>query len=1030
MKFPAVFRPLAYLVCLSPLVLSACGDSRSDADYDSNPGTGSGSGSGQAPLAQAREARDDTDLLSGPLARSREGDYVLENDLLRVIIQQPGRNWLGVGTYGGNIIDASAVAPEGGFNPDHLEEFVTGINIENTPNYTEVEIRNGGDDGNAAVICATGPDDLLELVNASSVIRGLGATFPDHADDRDLPLEIETCYSLAPGDSWVTIDTTLRNTSSENLSIFMTEYLNGSGEVEAFQPFAGFGEPQGTQSCAADTMVACAAGECDQCNYFAYTGNGGAAGVSYGLIHEEEGTTSFATSGVSVLVLGLSVLDLIFGDIPPNYDIPGDGELTLRRYFAVGDGNASSIADIRNQIFEFDTGELAGTVTSGGEPLANADVSVFRTMVASVEPPIRFVVGHSRTDAQGQYRMTLSPGEYEVQAHAEGFLYADDAPALVTIESDGSSTGDFDMPAPGFLHVDVVEVSADGPDQSSPAKVQLVGIDPSPPLKNNVLGSAVGVFGDDAERLPFGITLVEFVDRSGSSNVVAVEPGDYQLVVSRGPRYSVFRQDITISSGNTTEVQANIAKIIETPGVVYGDFHVHSIDSPDSEVTREERVATYLAEGMDFFTPSDHGARVDFTDTLVAMDVADLIGTAPSGEITTFDYGHFNSWPVTVDSQSPGGGSTDWGGAAPPGEDFPEYGNYGLSPAEIYVETLSDPKGNIVQINHIAGHFGGSGLAIDTGMTPPQSQVDMTEKRLDPDLENGFDDGFQALEVWIGTDGRNGIFDRFLGQNAGDWFNLINQGIVRTGVANSDTHDRRITYLSTRNLIASEETDPGKLSALAEELAATVAAGKVAASNGPFIRIQATATLFGITSTAGLGVAESTTIAIGSNTTASVEVTIATPSWAAVDTVDFYVNNQPELTSAPGLPARYGICPNFSVSAGDSGWNSQEVTVVEGLDGARRTEITVSLDLPGITADTWIVAVARGTDGVSPPLFPVVPEDLAESSNGSLADLTDSNLGEEGVVAFAFTNPLFLDVTGNGWTAPGVANASCSTPEP
>ena len=30
----------------------------------------------------------------------------------------------------------------------------------------------------------------------------------------------------------------------------------------------------------------------------------------------------------------------------------------------------------------------------------------------------------------------------------------------------------------------------------------------------------------------------------------------------------------------------------------------------------------------------------------------------------------------------------------------------------------------------------------------------------------------------------------FLGQNAGDWFNLINQGIVRTGVADSDTHSQ------------------------------------------------------------------------------------------------------------------------------------------------------------------------------------------------------------------------------------------------
>ena len=113
-----------------------------------------------APTAQARQADDADDLLQGPLARSSSGDYVLENDLLRVIIQKPGRNWFGLGTYGGNIIDASAKNDDGSFNPDHMEEFVTGVNIENTPNYTQVEIRNDGSDGEPAVICASGPDDL------------------------------------------------------------------------------------------------------------------------------------------------------------------------------------------------------------------------------------------------------------------------------------------------------------------------------------------------------------------------------------------------------------------------------------------------------------------------------------------------------------------------------------------------------------------------------------------------------------------------------------------------------------------------------------------------------------------------------------------------------------------------------------------------------------------------------------------------------------------------------------------------------
>jgi Carboxypeptidase regulatory-like domain len=1009
------------LAFIASAFLAACDNNNSHRDRDDNDEV-------PVPTAGARVATTEADLLQGPLARSKDGDFVLENDLLRVIIQQPGRNWFGMGTFGGNIIDASARLEDGAFNPDHLEEFLTGINFENTPNYTSVEVNNNGEDGTAAVICASGPDDLLELANISSIVSELGGDFPAEADDRDLPLEIETCYSLGPEDSWVTIDTTLSNTSADALPLYLVEYLTGSGEVEIFQPNAGFGEPPGTAACPGETAVSCADGSCDQCNFVAYTGNGGGAGVSYGLIHDIPASTTLTDVGVTGVVLGRSVLDLIFGGITPNFEVPASGELAIRRYFAVGDGNASSIADIRNTIFAIDTGDLSGTVTSNGAPLAEANVSVFNTLVPGLNPPIRFVAGHSRTDADGNYSMTLPPGDYEIQAYAEGYLYASDEPAAISIDIDQSTAQDFDLPAPGFIHVDVTEVFSAGAAQPTPAKVQLVGLDPSPPLKNNVLGSTTGVFGDDVDRLPFGIVLVDFVDRSGSSNVLPIEPGDYQLVVSRGPRYSAFTSDITIVSGQTTEVQAMITRVVDTPQVIYGDFHVHSIDSLDSEVTRQERVATYLAEGMDFFTPSDHSIRVDFTDTLLAMDVSDLIGTAPSGEITTFDYGHFNSWPVTVDPALLSGGSIDWGREAAPGMDFPEYGSYVLSPAEIFSGTLADPADNIIQINHIDGHFGQSGLAIDTGMTPPQSQADPVIKRLDPNLENGFDDNFQALEIWIGTDGRSGILDAFLGENIGDWFNLINQGIIRTAVANSDTHDRRITYLSTRNLVASAETDPGQLSALAEELAATVAEGKVAGSNGPFITIGVTGTYFGATQTAGLGLNQSTTLAIGQDTGVSVEVVLSMPQWVEVDTVDFYLNNQPQRTTAAGLPARYGVCPDYTVKAGDANWQATDVTVIDNLVGATRTDITVQLELAGLGEDAWLVAVAHGSDGISRPMFPVIPEDLATEGNQSLEDLTDGNLDENGVLAYAFTNPVFIDVGGDGWTPPGVMNASC-TPE-
>lgn len=144
-------------------------------------------------------------------------------------------------------------------------------------------------------------------------------------------------------------------------------------------------------------------------------------------------------------------------------------------------------------------------------------------------------------------------------------------------------------------------------------------------------------------------------------------------------------------------------------------------------------------------------------------------------------------------------------------------------------------------------------------------------------------------------------------------------------------------------------------------------------------------------------------------------VTVSTPAWAPVDAVEFYINNQPQLTSEPGAAARYGICANARISARNDGWAAADVVVNSSVSGASRTDITVTLTLNIITEDTWIVvAMARDTDGISEPLFPVLPADINQGSNTALDELTDGNLGEACKPAFAFTNPLFVDVDGDG----------------
>jgi hypothetical protein len=976
--------------------------------------------SASATYARAHPVTNEAELIGGPLARGRMGDVRLANDRLQVIIQKPGRSMFGIGTYGGNIIDADRQRPRGE-ERDNFEEMIPQINVENTANYTDVMVLADGSDGGPAIVRATGPDDLFDFVNASSVVEQAGFVFPTSADDRDLPVEVQTDYLLEPGADWVRIETTITNLDAAPLDIFLGDYLNGSGQVELFQPGYGFGEPLVTTPCPPSTFVDCTSGMCDRCNFVAYAGEDEAAGVSYGYVHTANGSSTFSVSGVTASLFGNEVLFVLIGIGTPNFHLDGAGAqgdaLTVTRYFVVGDGSVAAIATARDTIQGVTTGTIGGTVTSEGAPLADADVAVI-----APTPPARpsiNVLDHFRTDADGRYRGTLAPGTYTVRANREGRPFGDPDPATVTIAAGGETVQDFTLPAAGFLEVAVTD--ADGAPLT--AKVQLVGFDPSPnPASEQDIAGAVfnrtGIFGDlDQDGLPFGLTGVWFADKSGAIGRVGVEPGTYRVYVSRGSRHSLFSQDVTIAAGATTAVAATLARVVETPGFIAGDFHIHAIDSPDSEVTRTERVATQLAEGVDFFTPSEHDIRVDFAPTIAAMGVGDLIATSTSAEITTFDYGHFNSWPVTVDPTQVNGGSVDWGRAGiAPGMDFPSLGSFGLAPGEIYDAAHADPRPNLIQINHIDSFFNTTGLDVDTAENdtgPPKSHATAASRRLDPSVPNFFDDGFDALEVW------NGSQRIFLGENIGDWFNMLNYGILRTGVADSDTHERRTNGGAVRTWVASTVSAPKDLPTQADALAASIVAGHAIGTNSLFFTPRLAAASTG--ETAGLGPGDATLLHT-SDGSVTLTVDVRAPLWAEFDRIELYLNNAPQRWDHDGKPStrlRYRAIPDVTLAAGTD-FTISEIDDRPSIPGAGHREASVTVPLPGLVEDTWVVVLVRGTPGVSRPLFPILPSGLSPASNTTLTDLVDGNLGEGGETVLAFSNPLYVDVDGNGFVAPGV----------
>jgi hypothetical protein len=519
------------------------------------------------------------------------------------------------------------------------------------------------------------------------------------------------------------------------------------------------------------------------------------------------------------------------------------------------------------------------------------------------------------------------------------------------------------------------------------------------------------VFDHDRGEAVFGIAKAIFMGPDGDSGEVTIEPGLYELFVSRGPEYSLYEGSIGISAGTLTTSAAQIARVVDTTGFISGDFHVHMMNSPDAIVPLDVRVTTFLAEGVDYLVATDHEFLTDLWPTIHDLGAADLIFTSPGQEITPQDYGHYNAWPLTLDPSQRSNGALDWAREAPPGQDYRTLGAYCLSPGEIYQLAYDDPGEEVVQINHV-NSGGGAGLnllGIDTGSVPPVSNVAPGPFRLDPGIANLFDPNFDGLELLIGND--QSQIDTFFNENLGDWFNLLNQGLVYVGTSDSDTHHENMAQAGTfRNFIASSTDDPEDIDE--DEMTQSVKQGRTVGGYSPFLRATVHAESTGQTGGLALGLP---TLITTSDGNATLHLEMRSPVWVEFDTVELYMNNIPVPFDDDGnffTPPQYQASPDVVLTAGVD----FEVTVVTdytGIPGASHREATVSYDLGTLSQDTWVVALVRGSDGTSEPLFPVVPNDLSTETNETLTDLLDGNLGEDGILSLSFTNPLFIDVDGN-----------------
>jgi hypothetical protein len=1009
------------------------------------------------PCASARQITSTSELIGGPLAMGRVGDWLIENDKVRFIIRDTGRDFSFMLTYGGHIMDADfqrklgpgSLAPPYPAGRDSFLGITPLINISSTDNPDTITVVNSGATGGPAILRTTGPDDLFDPIDPAVAIKLFSAALsvPPLAVDNNIPVDVANEYTLNCGDDFLQMETIVTNNGGSQLDLYIGDYMGGGGELELFGPRDGFGQAALRLGTASGPLAL---------KYLGWFGFGESQGVSYALIPElYNDTSAFTDSGVAVPIYAQNLAGILLappGAKPPGYlAVPASGgTASFKRWFVVSGNGMGQVLDARHKLIARGdivdagvpkTGFVQGTVTVNGVPTDGARV-VFNDANGGTAP----VIDVFETSEGGFYQGTLPTGDYVAEVKIPGYPYEGGGAApLAKPVYVGSSTTlvDFDVPLTGFVQVQVT----DGSSQPLAAKVSVVGLDLALDPGTSVvtpLGTVRGsLFSFDAhqKQVIYGLPQVHFAGPSGDTGVFAVPPGDYQFVVSHGPEYSAFKTTLTVTAGSETTPQvipATLEHVVDTTGFISSDAHVHMIASPDAFVSKNDRIITMLAEGVDYLVASDHDFLTDLTNDVAALGASSLIKTAVSDEITYFTEGHFGAYPLSFPA-IPGSvtnGAVDWGDpTAAPGLGYPSDGSYNLSPEEMVTLVKGAPYNAIVvQSNHFYTHFGN--LGIDSTAVPPQSSTPPANVRQDPLLTNLYTDEITALELWIENSRSQNA--QAVGANLGDWFNMLNNfdsthpNLRKAATFDSDTHTTTIVQAGgPRNMVASSTDDPTLIDPVKE--AQNVNEGRNIGTNGPFMRV----TIVGdLAAEAGHALGKSR-IVKATGGSATVNVNIQSPTWAEFDRVEIYVSKVPSCAApvANVLGGFNKICtatPSYTLN---KGVDFSVSTVPVG--GEARLEANVSKVISGITTDSWVVVIVKGTDTVSKPLFPMAPANIlaracgndrckactkdadcpfsaCNVSNQTTAELSDGNLNQCGTLALAIANPLFIDYDGDG----------------
>lgn len=650
----------------------------------------------------------------------------------------------GYGTGGGEILDADLVGPDGPLGESLFNEMLVGILAE-VLDAEQVSVMSDGSDGEAAVIRATG-----HLAPVWLLEECCSFLFP-----RFLRMPVSIEYTLEPDAEAVAIRLSVRNDTTlvEMAASFLTVMIGGDGMVR-YAPGVGFDEGAdfGTQ------------------RYLGFVGEN----IAYAWVVEPGRSLAFmlAESGVHIYQSP--------GDILPACE---EAVFDLGHFVVAAGSPTEMVAAIGRLEGESPLAALVGSVTEAdGTPLPGARVHVTDTEGA--------YLSMGRADDEGNYRVELPPGTAQVQAWST-YRWPTESES-VTI-GDGDETLDLVFEPVGTLSW----VVHDGEGTEIPAKVSIVAPDRDSPV-------APASFGEPTH--PYGALVHEFA--LPGMQEIQLPAGTYRVVASRGYEYEIDEVEVEVTAGETSEATLTLVRSVDTTDWLCGDFHIHTMYSPDSNDFAEWKVAASVAMGLELPVSTDHRYVSDLQPVAERLELGEWVHWFPGHEITTVVYGHFNAYPLEVRLDEPNQGAIDW---------------LGMDPGELFQTVRDYPGDPILQVNHPR-----SGGAIGAYFEYAQ---------LDPDTfemgrPEGWSDNFDAIEVFNGSDWIGNRDD-----TVRDWFAMLNQRYTVTATGNSDSHSAEWSDVGyPRNYLFLETDSPDEVTE--EMLRDTVREGRYVIGGGLFVTVE------------------------------------------------------------------------------------------------------------------------------------------------------------------------------------------------